>query len=133
VSVSQEVERGPTPQGQPPPSETGATAKKLAEDSVIQAAADAVVELDADELAEAVASWRQKQWNRAAAEAIDELAAIGDFTVDHLLDRIGLPPVIRQISSAFAAGKRRGVIVRSGSTLGRDGRLVYTWCGADHG
>lgn len=68
-------------------------------------------------------------WSSGAALAIRQLASVGYFDADMLLDLVGEPPHGAYVGAAFAAAWRSGVNEQVGCRIARDGRLVRVWFG----
>jgi hypothetical protein len=70
-------------------------------------------------------------WKRLAYAAILTLAASGEiFSVDDVFALAGNPPRPYLISAVFPTAVKRGVIVRAGACVARDGRARLAWRGA---
>jgi hypothetical protein len=70
-------------------------------------------------------------WKRDAYAAIESLAASGEiFSVDDVFALAGNPPRPYLISAVFPIAVKRGVIVKAGACVARDGRARLSWRGA---
>jgi hypothetical protein len=70
-------------------------------------------------------------WKRLAYAAIETLAASGQiFSVDDVFDLAGRPPNPYSVSAVLPTAVKRGLIVRAGAIVARDGRARLAWIGA---
>ena len=68
-------------------------------------------------------------WWTGAVQAIKQLAIVGYFDADRLLNLVGEPPHPSYLGAAFAAAQRSGWIEAVGCRIAVDGRLLRVWHG----